>query len=216
MYESVEKGSIELFTYEKDGSIAQYLYIKRPVPWLIQGKQYFDTITPYGYGGPVIVKGNKDYRFIEQFYNAWSEYCNNNSIVSEFVRYHLFDNLDFIKAFPGDVQQISDNVVCQLNTDINQIWMDFDYKVRKNIKRALSSGLTVLTDSTGKYLKRFLNIYNSTMDRNDARSFYYFQEEYFQKIIDTLQGHYMFFHVWKDDVIISIYYSTYIYFLMNT
>lgn len=203
LYESIEKGTTELYKFEEDGSVAQYLYIKRPVPWLIQGEQFFDTITPYGYGGPVLIKGNPDSNFINHFYHAWSDYCGSNRIVSEFVRYHLFNNQEFIKAFSGDILHVSDNVVCLLDSDIDQLWMDFEYKVRKNVKKAQSNSLVVSTDSTGEYLDSFMRIYNSTMDRNDARSFYYFGKDYFEQIIDTLQGHFMFFHVWKDEVIIS-------------
>lgn len=215
LYESVEKGTTELFKFEDGGTAAQYLYVKRPVPWLIQGEQFFDTITPYGYGGPVLIQGNPDPSFIDHFYFAWSEYCKNNRIVSEFVRYHLFDNQEFIKAFPGEVRYVSDNVVCLLSSDIDQLWMDSDHKVRKNVKKAQANGLVVSTDSTGEYLENFISIYNSTMERNDARSFYYFSKDYFQQIIETLKGHFMFFHVWKEDIIIStelvIYSEKYVY-----
>ncbi|MDP3386728.1 MAG: GNAT family N-acetyltransferase [Eubacteriales bacterium] len=215
LYESIEKGTTEIFEFEKDGFVAQNLYIKRPVPYLIQNKQYFDTITPYGYGGPVLIKGNPNLSFINQFYNAWSDYCNNNSIVSEFVRYHLFDNPEFREVFPGEVLQISDNVVRQLNPDMEKIWMDFAYKVRKNVNKARNCGLTVTTDATGEHLEAFIEIYNKTMERNDARSFYYFKKEYFDQIIGTMQGSFMFFHVWKDSIIVSselvLYSNKYVY-----
>ncbi len=41
------------------------------------------------------------------------------------------------------------------------------------------------------------------MERNNARDYYYFERSYFQSIVNTLAGQYIFFHVWYDDKIIS-------------
>lgn len=203
LYEQIEGGVCEAFEYKYDAGTIRNMYIKRPVPWLIDGIQYYDVITPYGYGGPVIIDGNASSGLLAGYYAAWSAYCHENGIVAEFIRFHLFDNTDLRNTFPGEIVHISDNVVRRLDDTMDVMWMEFEHKVRKNVKKAQSNGLTVTIDGTGTELSEFLNIYYSTMERNNAKDYYYFNRAYFQSIINTLPGRFMFFHVWKDDTIVS-------------
>ena len=65
------------------------------------------------------------------------------------------------------------NVVRNLENPIDDIWMDFKQKVRKNVKRANSYGLEILIDETGAYIEDFLRIYYGTMERSDAEKQFY-------------------------------------------
>ena len=50
----VDNGSCETFVLETEFGTVSNMFIKRPAPYLVDGVQYFDIVTPYGYGGPVI------------------------------------------------------------------------------------------------------------------------------------------------------------------
>lgn len=203
LYEQTENGKFKIFQYITDTVSIQNAFIKRPVPWIVDGVQYYDVTTPYGYGGPVIVDGTATPELLEAYYSAWAEYCKAEGIVAEFIRFHLFDNTQLREAFPGEIIHATENVVRRLGDSMDDMWMEFEQKVRKNVKRAQSNELTVTTDGTGEQLDAFLDIYYKTMERNEAKSFYYFDRVYFQAIIDTLPGQFMFFHVWKNDVVVS-------------
>lgn len=203
LYEQIENGECRTFCFVTDTIRIQNVFIKRPVPWLVDGVQYYDVTTPYGYGGPVVIEGTATPEMIDNYYSAWSAYCKVEKIVAEFIRFHLFDNIQLRETFPGEVIHVTENVVRQLDVSIDRIWTEFEHKVRKNVKKALNNELTVTTDSIGEQLGAFLDIYYKTMERNEAKSFYYFDRAYFQAIIDTLPGQFMFFHVWKDAVVIS-------------
>ncbi len=203
LYEQIEGGTCETFEHAgRDGTICN-LYIKRPVPWLVDGVQYYDVTTPYGYGGPVVTAGEPSEALISEYYAAWADYCHDNKIVSEFVRFHLYDNTDLRLHYPGKVIHFSNNVVRSLAPTMDEIWMEFEHKVRKNVKRAQSNGLTVTTDVTGEQLPAFLDIYYNTMKRNSAKTYYYFEPSYFENINRTLNGQYIYFHVWHNEQIIS-------------
>jgi len=203
LYEDIEKGECSSFIYRTESGTARIIYIKRPVPWLVDCNQFFDIITPYGYGGPVTIEGDTTPELVKGFYDEWLKHCSREKIVSEFVRFHLFDNIEYRNVFPGELLYVSDNVVRYLEPSMEDLWMDFEHKVRKNVKKAQRNGLVVTTDDTGKHLDAFLDIYYGTMERNGAQAFYSFDRSFFQSIIDTLPGHYMFFHAWKDDVVVS-------------
>lgn len=210
LYEGIENGVCEVF---KNDAVS-YMFIKRPVPWLIDGIQYYDVITPYGYGGP-LSEHNICSEEVKSFFKAWEHYCKDKRIIAEFVRFHLFDNVAFREAFPGEVIHVSENVVRQLGIDMDTMWMQFDHKVRKNVKKATSNNLTVTADLTGEHLQEFLEIYYATMERNEAKNYFYFKSNYFESIERDLAGHYAYFHVWYEEKIIStelvIYGDKYVY-----
>ncbi|PKM71551.1 MAG: GNAT family N-acetyltransferase [Firmicutes bacterium HGW-Firmicutes-16] len=203
LYEQIEGGAFDTFEYAgRDGTICN-MYIKRPVSWLVDDVQYYDVTTPYGYGGPVVTAGETSESLIAEYYTAWAAYCRGSRIIAEFVRFHLYDNADLRLYYPGEVIRISDNVVRSLTPTMDEIWMEFEHKVRKNVKRAQNNGLTVTADATGEHLSAFLNIYYKTMKRNRAKNYYYFETSYFEDINRTLNGQYIYFHVWHNEQIIS-------------
>jgi predicted N-acyltransferase len=179
------------------------MFIKRPIPWLIGGVQYYDAITPYGYGGPLVLHSSDAKGLIAEFTVAWRDYCANENIICEFVRFHLFDNVDIRENYYGVAAHMSDNVVVNTAVAPDTIATTFKPKVRKNIKKAVRSGLTVECDETGRRLEEFLRVYYNTMDRNNASAYYYFSEKYFHDICDQLQGNRVFFHVLHENNVIS-------------
>lgn len=56
LYEEKENGKAEVYIFKtKEGRIVNQ-FIKREIPITISGEKYYDIITPYGYGGPIIEK----------------------------------------------------------------------------------------------------------------------------------------------------------------
>ena len=70
-------------------------FIMRPAPWLLDGKQYYDIVTPYGYGGPIIHEASDKPRLLMEYQRRFKEYCIENAIVCEFIRFHpIFKNYE--------------------------------------------------------------------------------------------------------------------------
>ena len=44
----------------------------------------------------------------------------------------------------------------------------------------------------------FMRIYNATMDKNQADSYYYFEREFYESIFTDLQDHFEFFYAVLD------------------
>ena len=162
---------------------------------LINKGKYFDLSSPYGYGG---FWGNiSDYKALNQEYHS---YCVNNHYICEFVRFDLFG--EFYKYYDGKVESRTHNVIRSLEMPIDEIWMDFKQKVRKNVKKANRNGLKVVLDNTGKFLDDFLRIYYATMERSEAEAEYYFSRNFFEKL-NEMKNNIMYFHVEYEDKIIS-------------
>ncbi len=161
----------------------------------IEKGKWFDLSSPYGYGG-FLVEGEN----IDTVNCAYDEYCKQNGFVSEFVRFHLLN--DYRNQYSGIIETHMHNIIRTLDLPVEKILMDFEHKVRKNIKKAIKSGIEIIIDPNGKYFQDFKRIYYSTMDRAGANRNFYFTEEFFEAI-HQMQGNYIYFHVIYEDKVIS-------------
>ena len=86
-------GEPVLFYYETEDMRAINAVMKRDISHNINfasklnEEEYFDLITPYGYGG-YIIEGNSNDSNIGLLNTAYSAYCIENNIISEYVRFH--------------------------------------------------------------------------------------------------------------------------------
>lgn len=201
MQENSGNGTPLLLYYEDGCDRAINVILKRDISFderfagRIEPKRYFDLTTPYGYGG---FWGNvSDWDKLNREYR---DYCIEKGYICEFVRFELFS--EYYKHFDGEVETRIHNIVRGLEMPLDEIWMDFKQKVRKNVKKANSYNLKILTESTDEHLKDFLRIYYSTMDRAEAKQDYYFSEEFYENLC-AMWENIMFFHVLYENKIIS-------------
>lgn len=156
--------------------------------WAGDDSPYYDIDTPYGFGGPYI-KGDCNMTIFWEQFDQWAR---NNGVVSAFFRLSPF--VADMKKFTGTVETVGGNVIRSLTEGKEDIWRDYNPKVRCNVRRAEREGLYVEIDRTGKRLDDFMNIYYGTMERRNALAQYYFKKDFFQSIVKNLVGNFVFFH----------------------
>lgn len=193
MREAPKNGTPIMLYYENGKDRAINVVLRRDVAKdeKLSGKvaegQYFDLITPYGYGG---FWGNvSDW---DQLNQTYTEYCMANHYVCEFVRFELFTN--YHEHYDGDVETRTHNVVRSLEMPLDEMWMDFKQKVRKNVKKATTYNLECIIENTDAHLEDFLRIYYSTMERTDAKDEYYFSKQFYEDL-NEMRDNVMYFHV---------------------
>ncbi len=182
LYEKIENGIAQIFTYEDENGKITNQFLKRKIPEKIDGKVYYDLVTPYGYGGPVIEFANNKEKLLENFEKEFAKYCIENDIVSEFVRFHpIVKNYeDFEKMY--NAQYMRKTLITKLDED-DPITNQFGKSARKNIRQALNRGVSYKVTMSPDSIGSFKEIYYSTMDRNNATDYYYFDDEYFNDIL---------------------------------
>jgi len=201
LYRKDSEDSIALYLETQEGGIL-FPLIKRNLSleeWFISKDAFYDVISPYGYGGAF--SWGDGFAFQAEFWNLYQQWCQQNKVVSTFVRLSLFSEQVLI---PSDgVDSPYGNIVRSLDLEVDELLYDYKHAVRKNIKRAIKSGLTITLDSDGRLLNSFLNIYYSTMERVEASVGYFFPKKFFESIIDSLPGSFIFFHVFHDGEVIA-------------
>jgi len=159
----------------------------------------WDVVSPYGYGGPILLGGQPSSQSVSAFWQGLTEWMMSHKVVSEFVRFPLggHDNA----GYPGEIEVRGRNVVRRLDTGID-VWMEFDHKVRKNVNRARELGVEVVYDE-GSRLEHFISIYTSTMARRSADSRYHFDARFFSQMQHTLADNLKFFYAIVEGKVVS-------------
>lgn len=188
--EIIESGKSELFRLETTDGVILHQFIRREIDVVIDGQIYFDIVTPYGYGGPIITRltGDKS-RLLKAFKEEFLSYCTKHRIVSEFVRFHpmLNNALDFDSVY--NIQYMRHTVATNLRDYDDPFTKEFGKSCRRSIKKALQQGITFEIIEGTDNLNEFIDIYYETMNRNHAEKFYYFSKEYFDTCLNYFSDH---------------------------
>ena len=167
--------------------------------WARPAEGRWDAISPYGYGGP-FAWGSRP-RADAEFWGAYAEWCEQERIVSTFVRLSLFP--EQLAALPGNVEERSPNIVIWLEADPEALWRGYEKNVRRWVRTAENAGLEVEVDHEGARLDEFHAVYTHTMQRRHADGWYQFSRSFFQSLIERLRGHFAFFHTWSGRNMVS-------------
>lgn len=195
------------FEFRSELGLISNLFIKRRIPVPVDGQQYYDIITPYGYGGPVIRRledPDRKNELIQAYVWEFEKYARENRIVSEFVRFHplVGNGVDFKEAYNGVLDRKT------VGTDLTYadvIGTEFSKHRRKDIRRTLNHpGIRYEIDERPGTLRDFIPIYYSTMDRDEAGDSYYFGEEYFDHLLAWFPENIITAKVFLDDKTIAM------------
>ena len=149
----------------------------------ISRDKFFDFITPYGYGG-WLIEGEGENANLFSEYEKW---CREHNIVSEFVRYHpMFNNVEVTKDF-YDVTMLGNTIFLDL-TSPDVIWANLTSKNRNMVRKAQKSGVEIYHGHFKEIYRLFKEIYNLTMDSDNAKSYYYFKDEFYDSILNDLSN----------------------------
>ena len=191
-----------LFSYSDENGVALSVCMKHDLAnnkcfiGRIEHNKYFDLISPYGYGGYVFC--DCDPRRVAAEHR---EVCRaEKNFVSEVIKFHPLSR--FVDSYEGKVSSPFHNVIRSTDGSMDDIWMDFKQKVRKNVKKAISYDLQVFHEATAEHLDDFINIYYKTMERNNADKAFFFDRSFFD-LLSSDEKNIEFFYVVKGNRVIS-------------
>lgn len=211
MCELVDDGLCCRFVLHTDSGRIVNQFIKRPVPFLINGKQYYDIVTPYGYGGPIVTEEYDKAKLLEEYRERFAAYCSENDIICEFVRYH-----PILKNYE-DFTSIYENVFSRHTVGTNladyedPVQSEFSKSARREVKKGEKAGVICKVFPHPDDLSVFRALYEETMDRNHANAMYYFPDKYYEILTGMLRDSVLEIRAYLDEKIIA----SEIYFITN-
>ena len=169
-----------LIVYKKENNIiALPLLIRK-----IYNTNYYDATSVYGYAGPIskgITSEFNNKLFIEKVMSFFQE----NNIISVFSRLNPYINYqqDILKNFGSIVNQGKVvNIDLTLDTTIQR--QNYQSRLKTHINKSRRHCIIKKAD-TPKDLRDFIDIYYENMNRVQAEDHYYFNQEYFDKILTS-------------------------------
>lgn len=189
LYETEGSKAVE-YRFECENGCITSLFMKRKIDiGTGDGVQYYDITTPYGYGGPVIRSVSDKEKLITAYMDDFRRYAEKENIVSEFVRFHpiIGNGVDFHDAYKSiyDRKTVGTNL-----TYDDVIGTEFSKHRRKDIRRILKNPeIRYEVNESPDTLEDFVEIYYSTMDRDNADDYYYFDKDYFDELLKRFPEH---------------------------
>lgn len=200
IYENNGDGFLETFLLESDNGKIIYKFLKREINDS-QGKKYYDITTPYGYGGPLILSTKEESResLIEEFKIKFEEYCKNNNIVCEFVRFHPIEKNYIGMDKYMEINHIRDTVYIEIDNE-EKIFSNMISECRTAIRKAIKSNIEI--EETTE-LNEFQRLYIETMKKNNATDYYFFSNEFLEDTMKLLEGHIKIFNAKYEGKVVS-------------
>lgn len=163
--------------------------------------QYFDWNTPYGYGGPIANVEQLSEEEQKQFKKELYELALKRNVVSQFIRFHPMLQNQAICSSAIENLYIKDTIYVNLDTG-DDLMVQMDTKNRNLIRKAIKHSVVIEHDS-GEHIEQFMKIYAETMDRDNARQFYYFPKSYYDFMKTNMSDETEYFYAYKDGKMIA-------------
>jgi predicted N-acyltransferase len=192
-------GTPLLFYYDNSKTRFICVVMKRVINQNIfpEWKQFFDIITPYGYGGFIFEKDTSELE-IREFHNLFNEFAQENNIVSGFFRLHpQIDNAEYLRKITN-VIDLGQTIEIGIDSP-DVIFKNLSGKNRNMIRKAQKSGVTILHGRDLILFESFIEIYNKTMDRDRADTYYYFSSDFYHSICYDLKDNCEIFYAMLPD-----------------
>lgn len=188
---------IVLLEWRDEKGVVHLPLIVRQVP----GEELFDATSAYGYGGPWVT-GSPDLDGFRKYFDAWAR---ENSVVTSFIRFHplLGNGKRFSEVFP--IKSAGKTAVWNIQ-DNNALIEGMHKSHRKNWRRAGRAGVEVSVTVAPSSTRDFRSVYETTMSRLAARTFYWFPDEYWETLGTKLRNNSLLVEaVYEGKVIASVW-----------
>ena len=187
-----------LLYYESPSLRAIYVYMRRQTA--LAG--FFDSVTPYGYGG-VLFDGNLTDKSKQDFWQEYLALMEQEHIVDNFVRYHpVLQNAIPMKSI-SNVIDLGKTIAINLASP-EIIWNNIISKNRHMIRKAAKNGVEIHHGKDYHLFQDFKRIYNATMDKDHADDYYFFEDAFYESVYRDLSSNFELFYALFEGKIIAI------------
>lgn len=145
-----------------------------------------DVGTPMGYGGPLAAGDDAP---LDDFFQAYERWCDRNDVVATFLRFHPALANQRLAKGRWHVEQIGHSIGWRVGgRSADELVAGMDSHHRRVVRKARAAGIEVTVDERPADLSEFVALYEETMRRRDASSFYFFSDEYWLHLVGPLGG----------------------------
>lgn len=200
------KSMSRLWVYDNGNDCFAYPFMMTPVFFNsfdneIIETPYFDISSTYGYSGPLTT--SRDKAFVNEAWIHFDQWAKKEKIIADFTRFSVYTNAVNI-AHP-DMEVVHNRLVAisPLNGGEDQFFAGLPSKTRNMIRKAHKNNLEAVELDLDRHLNDFRDLYDSTMQRNDAPEFFAYDDNYYDLLTKLPEGELRLFGVFHDERLIS-------------
>ena len=199
-----------LFYFSRDDLRVMNVVMKRDISQceyfanVIERDRIFDLSTPYGYGG-FLFEGKLSNDSLNQFLSDYKIFCRERGYVSEFIRFHpVLRNADVLKECSEHMRVIDlGNTVTIPLVSFTEIWQSYKANNRNKVRKAIKNGVRAYWGRNRDIFRQFVDLYQTTMDKDNADDYYYFDQDFYLSILDSLKYNSLIFYAVYDEKMIA-------------
>lgn len=145
----------------------------------IENSEFFDLQSPYGYSG--FFCNSCDESFIKEALNALHQKAQSEKIIAFFLRFHPFDEaLSLYEKYLNFYSVNKKVIIVSTKSTLQEIRSNYSPRIKSYVNKARKELDLLVVDKENKEdLSEFKSLYDETMRRNEAESFYFFTQDYF-------------------------------------
>lgn len=185
------QGESCIFDFKHPFGNVYYSFIKKRIPDLMEDRIYYDTVTPHGYSGPIVIECHKNRdQLINAFDYAFNEYCIKENIIAEYVMFNpwIKNHLDFEKIYTLRYK----HPTYFIDLTVGDIFFEeFNSDVRNKIRKAEKNGVQIEFDTKGETIREFYRIYQFTAEKYNVSDYYQYNIEFLTNLIKTFYNNQM-------------------------
>jgi len=190
-----------LWHFEELGQHFLYPFILTPVVLNTQDSGYYDISSVYGYTGPIAT--TRSANFIAAAWKAFDEYATTQKLVAEFIRFSPFNNSEHFAHPKTNIEENRKLAVSHREENLEAFLAKLSTKTRNMLRKAERAGLTARELDLTEHLAAFRKLYDETMNRRQALDFFYFDDQYYEKLLLLDQNCLRLFGVFAEDKLVA-------------
>lgn len=152
----------------------------------LSNTEVFDVVSPYGYPGFILNEvAAHTHDFLNLALQKLKYVFASKNICSVFLRLHPILNFHSQEVLPSYTYQTQgETVSIDLTLSESEIWHQTRPEHRNHINRCKRDGFIAKIVPFREYMDEFISIYNQTMQRVNAKDIYYFDNDYYQSLLN--------------------------------
>lgn len=200
----LDPGEAFLFYYRDDYGEVAYPFIKRSLT--TGSPAYYDTTTPFGYGGPILHRVTNSRELIKNFRKEFSGFCKEENIVAEFVRFHPWKENALLFQDEITVLPLYDTYSIELSSHSFESESN-EEKWEESVQTGEMAEPIIKKLGTVRHMFEFLVLYYSSMRRREETdSYYFFTNDYFEALISSQGPNLHLFGAYQQNKLVSACY----------
>jgi hypothetical protein len=145
-----------------------------------------DVGTPMGYGGPVATGADPP---SAAFFSEYQRWCEENRVVATFIRFHPVLANQRLAEGRWHLEHIGHSIGWRLDgRSADDLVAGMDSHHRRVVRKARAAGMEISVEASPGDLGAFVSLYEATMRRRNASSFYFFPASYWRHVIAELRA----------------------------